>query len=378
MKKLIGGGMAALGALLALGVLAPGALASNFKGYGSCDGGGRDKVCSKGDDFGGVFVAKNRRNVGYKMCVKPPEGDGNCYRRRTGRPGSRSFTSLTRADAELGTYRFKWKVPRRGVVDRARVKLASAPGGAFTWAPAATAAIHPGVMTDTEGSGQCTANFIFTEGSIVYIGQAAHCSGTGAATATDGCESASLPLGTKVDIEGASVRGRLAYNSWLAMQASGEADEETCAYNDLALVEIDPADVGKVNPSIPAFGGPQGIGTAGAGQQVYTYGNSSLRGGISQLSPKSGFVIEGTPGGWSYSLYTLTPGVPGDSGSAFLNADGQALGVLSTVAVAPLPASNGVGDIGRELAYAQSHGHPGLTLVNGTEAFKRKFLGLIG
>lgn len=256
--------------------------------------------------------------------------------------------------------------------------VALIPASASAWAPASTAPIRPGVQTVTEGSGQCTSNFIFTEGSRTFIGQAAHCAGTGAATETDGCLADSLPLGTKVDVDGASVRGTLAYSSWLSMQANGENDEETCAYNDFALVELAPSDVAKVNPSIPNFGGPQGIGRSSAGEQVYTYGNSSLRGGVTALSPKNGFTIEETPGGWSYSLYTVTPGIPGDSGSAFLNADGQALGTLSTVAIAPLPASNGVADIGKELAYARANGFPGLTLENGTEPFRAKLLGLVG
>jgi hypothetical protein len=251
------------------------------------------------------------------------------------------------------------------------------PSDASAWAPAATAPIHPGVMTNTEGSGQCTSNFIFTRGSDTYIGQAAHCSSTGAATDTDGCTSASLPLGTRVEIDGASVRGTLAYNSWLSMQAHGEGNDETCAYNDLALVRIDPADVAKVNPTIPDFGGPNGVGTAAAGQQVYTYGNSSLRQGITLLSPKNGVVVETSPGGWSHTAYTLTPGIPGDSGSAFLNRDGAAVGTLSTVAIAPLPASNGVGDVGREIAYARAHGFDGLQLVHGTEPFQKKLLGRV-
>ena len=264
------------------------------------------------------------------------------------------------------------------VLIAAVVVAALVPASASAWAPASSAPIHPGVQTVTEGSGQCTSNFIFTEGSDTYIGQAAHCASTGAATDTDGCVAASLPLGTKVDVDGASVQGTLAYSSWLEMQGNGESDEETCAYNDLALVKLDPSDVSKVNPSIPVFGGPQGIGRSAAGEQVYTYGNSSLRAGITLLSPKNGLVVSATPAGWSYSLYTVTPGIPGDSGSAFLNASGQALGTLSTVAIAPLPASNGVGDIGKELAYAQAHGHPGLQLVNGTEPFKSKLLGLVG
>ena len=46
-------------------------------------------------------------------------------------------------------------------------------------------------------------NFVFAEGSTVYLGQAAHCSGTGGQTETDGCTSGSLPLGTPVEVTGA-------------------------------------------------------------------------------------------------------------------------------------------------------------------------------
>ena len=66
----------------------------------------------------------------------------------------------------------------------------------------------------------------------------------------------------------------------------------------------------------------------------------------------------------------MTPGVPGDSGSAFLDAEGNALGTLSTLALAPLAGSNGVGDIAHELAYAKAHsGIRRLRLVRGTEPF---------
>jgi hypothetical protein len=249
------------------------------------------------------------------------------------------------------------------------VALAVAPAGASAWAPAATAPIHPGVQVFTNGA-QCTANYIFTSGGNTYIGQAAHCSGTGSSTDTNGCTSGSLPIGTPVDVTGATKPGTLAYNSWLTMQANGESGDETCQYNDLALVKLDPADVGNVNPSIPKWGGPTGVGTAAALDDVYSYGNSELRGGVTQLSPKRGKVVQVSPGGWSYTLYTLTPGIPGDSGSAFLNSTGQALGILSTVELAPLVAANGVGDVGKEIAYARAHGFSDLTLVNGTEPFQ--------
>src|SRR3954466_15290027 len=66
------------------------------------------------------------------------------------------------------------------------------------WAPAATAAIHPGTMMYTAGA-QCTANFVFTDIEFnVYVGYAAHCAGTGQATDTNGCQAGSLPLGTPV------------------------------------------------------------------------------------------------------------------------------------------------------------------------------------
>jgi hypothetical protein len=251
------------------------------------------------------------------------------------------------------------------------------PASAGAWAPAAAATVHPGVQTVTAG-GQCTANFIYTAGGNTYIGQAAHCASTGAATDTDGCLAGSLPLGTSVAVTGASRPGTLAYSSWLTMQANGESNADTCAYNDLALVRLDPADVGKVNPSVPGFGGPTGVGGASAtGDDVYSYGNSSLRFGVTQLSPKKGIVVSTDGNGWSRTVYTVTPGIPGDSGSGFLNGSGQAIGVLSTVALAPLAGSNGVGDLSRELAYARAHGLADLQVANGTEPFTTNVVGAI-
>ncbi|GAB3999659.1 hypothetical protein [Nocardioides marmoraquaticus] len=261
----------------------------------------------------------------------------------------------------------------------------AAPGSAQaapTWAPADEAAVHPGVQMYADG-GQCTGNFVFTDASgNVYVGYAAHCAASGEATDTDGCQTDALPLGTRVSFQemgnvvtgGTEVAsGTLAYSSWEAMDRVGTTDADTCAYNDFALVKVSGADKGKVNPSIPFWGGPSGIDTDGtaAGEQVFSFGNSSLRGGIEVLSPKTGGSLGTSGGGWTHSVYTVTPGVPGDSGSAFLSADGEALGTLSTLALAPLPASNGVGDLSRELAFAQQHsGIPGLQLARGTEPFR--------
>jgi hypothetical protein len=252
---------------------------------------------------------------------------------------------------------------------------------AARWAPADRATIHPGVQMYTKGA-QCTANFVFTDARRrVYLGYAAHCAGTGEATDTNGCDAASLPLGTRVRFAsggspagaGQTVgRGRLVYSSWLTMQGRGTTNANRCDYNDFALVRVGRAHVGKVNPSVPFWGGPTGLATDGTvpGDTVYSFGSSSLRGGIEELSPKQGTSLGQEGGGWSHSVYTLTPGVPGDSGSGLVDAEGRALGTLSTLALAPLAGSNGVGDLSRELTFAQKRsGIDGLRLVRGTEPF---------
>jgi len=254
---------------------------------------------------------------------------------------------------------------------------------AVTWAPAATATITPGVQMYTDG-GQCTANFVFTDrNGGVYVGYAAHCAGLGAATDTNGCGQSSVPIGTPVTFErGGSLltsgtvlgRGTLAYSSWETMNRIGTSDPVVCSFNDFALVKVAGSDVSKVNPSIPFWGGPTGIDTdgLGAGESVWSYGNSSLRAGLELLSPKQGISLgdDAADGGWSHLLYTVTPGIPGDSGSAFLSADGKAVGTLSTLGLTPFPLSNNIGDLARELAFAQQHsGIPGLKLAQGTEPF---------
>jgi hypothetical protein len=233
-------------------------------------------------------------------------------------------------------------------------------------APAgASATVSPGVQTVTEGA-QCTANFIFRDGGGTYVGQAAHCSGTGAATDTDGCTSESLPIGTPVSVGGGGT-GTLVYNSWITMQQNGESDPDVCAYNDFALVRLNASDAASVNPSVPGFGGPTGVAEppTGAGSAVFTYGNSSLRLGVTKLSPKQGVVVQQQGNGWSRDVYTVTPGIPGDSGSGFMDSNGEAIGVLSTVQLAPIPASNGVGNLAKELQYARAHGFGGLDIVRG-------------
>lgn len=250
---------------------------------------------------------------------------------------------------------------------------------AVTWAPESTATIHPGVETFTEGA-QCTSDFVFTDGTNVYIGQAAHCAGTGGDSNTNGCTSPTLPVGTPVTISGASEPGVMVYSSWATMQSDGETDANACAYNDLALVQVNPADVTDVNPTIPVWGGPDGLDTTGttAGESVYSYGNSILRAGLTLLSPKEGLSEGDTGNGWSHTVLTVTSGIPGDSGSAFLDANGNALGILSTLGVGvPGGVTNNAGDLALELQYMHAHSSfTNVELVPGTSAFNASALPL--
>ena len=253
--------------------------------------------------------------------------------------------------------------------------------GTSRWAPVARATITPGVQMLTKGA-QCTGNFVFTDARRrVYVGYAAHCAGRGEATDTNGCQTRSVAIGTRVRfVEGMSVatagsavgRGRLAYSSWVTMRRRGLQGGAACDFNDFALVRVAAGSLKHVNPSVPFWGGPSrlGPGRLAAGSRVYGYGNSGLRAGAEPLAPKTGVTLSQSGGGWSHDVYTVTPGIPGDSGSGFLDGSGRAVGVLSTVAVAPLPASNGLGDLYREVRYAQRHsGITGLRLVAGTRRF---------
>lgn len=243
-----------------------------------------------------------------------------------------------------------------------------------TWAPAARATIRPGAMTFTGGA-QCTANFVFTDGTHVYLGQAAHCAATQGGT--NGCRTGSLPLGTPVTVRGATHPGVLAYSSWLTMRQRGERDPNTCDHNDFALVRLNPADHGKVNPTVPHWGGPTGIDTDGTrvGERVYSYGNSTLRLGLTLLSPQRGYSLGDSASGWNHQVVNVLPGVFGDSGSGVLDADGDAIGTLQTIELAPLAGSNGVSDLARELRYMWDHtALDAVRLVKGTEPFRAGLL----
>ena len=241
------------------------------------------------------------------------------------------------------------------------------------WAAAASASIRPGVElltpVDARSANVCTADFVFTAGTATYLGMAAHCAGTNERAAGSGCREPTLPVGTAVLVrrtDGVTSRATLAYSSWVTMQQRRENDAQRCAFNDFALVALSPADAALVNPTVPLLGGPAGLNGEGVpdGQAVYSYqphdGDKPVKVGRS--------LGDGADGQVHY-VATVPPGVPGDSGSGFLDARGGAFGVLSTEFF-DTQHSNGVTDLAAALGYASRYGPLGpVALVPGTEPF---------
>lgn len=99
----------------------------------------------------------------------------------------------------------------------------------------------------------------------------------------------------------------------------------------------------------------------------------------SLFSPGTNLAEQGE--GWSHLIQTLTPGIPGDSGSGVFDGKGRAFGVLSTLTLLPLPGLNGVGDLERELDYMRSFDDfANIQIAFGTEPFSVNLpdVGLLG
>lgn len=186
------------------------------------------------------------------------------------------------------------------------------------WPTIDDAQIRPGVQIVTEGS-QCTSNFIFRDqvSSDLFIGLAAHCVDH---------------VGQSSTIRG--VNGGVAATGDVAYVSFDHAD------HDFGLVRIPESDEDLVHPAMLHFGGPTGIADTGqlvGGEKFLFYGNSGFRLGIEQSNWHEGYVT--FTGEYDSYGHAVTPGIPGDSGSGLLDAEGRALGVLVTVGASVSTAS---------------------------------------
>jgi S1-C subfamily serine protease len=166
--------------------------------------------------------------------------------------------------------------------------------------------------------------------------------------------------------DGGTSDAKLAYSSWITMRERGERDSQRCSFNDFALVALAPADAARVNPTVPVLGGPVGVDTDGLrkGEPVVSYSPNDGR------AVHRGSSLGDDESGLLHYVATRPPGIPGDSGSGFLDGHGAAFGVLSTE-FDDAQHSNGVIDLAAALAYASRYGPLGpVALVPGNEPFK--------
>lgn len=240
-----------------------------------------------------------------------------------------------------------------------------------TWADEAAAQIRPGAQTMTGAAkALCTAGFLFFDDQSFYVSQAAHCASVSGPTASNGCATESLPLGTEVWIGNDQRLGHLAYSSWLTMQAAGEADEDLCAYNDFALVRVDgPRSI--ANPTVPVWGGPDRLldGELEPGAGLHSYGNSPVWLGQPAACARVGILVGRTPSDLAFRVLSVPPGVPGDSGGPYLDESGAAAGILSSLQYLPYPGANRVTALGAAVDYMSEIGGLRAQLATGTRPF---------
>lgn len=260
-----------------------------------------------------------------------------------------------------------------GLLDALLGAPASQATATSAWGDPETKGIRPGNNITTNGA-SCTTSFIFTDNNGRYfVSTAAHCIVPTEQTSANGCTADYSDLSATVsqmdlyDPSGSIAMDTVSlpayYTSWHAMQDQNETSDAACNGNDFALLEVPAEHVGLLHPASLHFRAPTGMPSASddvqpSGAMIWGFGASTLKLGITPLHPKQGFVVQMANDDWSYTVYLATPGIPGDSGGHIMTDDGQALGVASTLALAPLALSNNYTNIAKAVEYAEQYlGH---------------------
>ncbi len=183
---------------------------------------------------------------------------------------------------------------RHGAADTAT----STPPGAPSW-EACDAAIRPGAQMTQPYS--CTFNFLFTDGEVLYIGTAGHCT---------------EELGERVSAAGVGSFGSVVYR----INEGGP--------DDFALIEIDADKAELAEPRVCGVGGPTATndGHYPSGGEVYEYGWGFATGVHPGSRERVHSVLDNstTFPGWNGA------GSGGDSGAPVLTVTGEAYAVHTT------------------------------------------------
>lgn len=163
------------------------------------------------------------------------------------------------------------------------------------------APIHPGGRVYTP-IGQCSFNFVVTDGTELYIGTAGHC----------------IQVGQ---------RARLSANDFIgtAVQRSFSGGK------DWAFIQIDAEDRDRVSPELGTWGGPTGVGVPGTGDVVLQHGWGATLGQNAWTRGRTGVVAGFYEHGFIYAGHVDS----GDSGSAVMLASGEAVGIAVATIILP-------------------------------------------
>jgi hypothetical protein len=166
--------------------------------------------------------------------------------------------------------------------------------------------IRPGAWLQL-GNSYCTASFVVQDGAgNLYLTTAGHCT---------------QAVGQRIAVkQGTAVA---AAGQWLEF---GTLVARWPGWLDAALIRIDADKVHLVDPTIPGWGGPQGVATARPADALH-YGWGWVTWQEHQNRCRTAAVDS-----WGSSVWwirTDTYGGGGDSGSAVMARDGMALGILN-------------------------------------------------
>jgi hypothetical protein len=170
-----------------------------------------------------------------------------------------------------------------------------------------------------------------------------------------------MPLGLPVKVQGARYSGTFVYSSWIRMQSTDIGGAYACPNNDLSLVKLDPRDVSRANPTVPALGGPTGTATTAPQQfdQLTAY----------VTAPTQGVALGNSAGNWDHQVSLASPLTVSNTGAPDMTLSGKALGMVSVIP----PTTGGtadVHDLGREIAWLnKAPGFGQVHLALGTQPF---------
>jgi hypothetical protein len=166
----------------------------------------------------------------------------------------------------------------------------------------------------------CTANYVWSDGNRTYLGAAGHCFVPPGKTSTAGPGADWNPAGThvRVCISGCYFGGQLGF-----IVTGTTADLGPVAYgrqtlngqdvgNDFGIVVIPTALASLVRPTMPVWGGPQGVAPIDVGSALCLYGNAGGLGEVFATKARPG-VGTGNDGS---SWLAIIPSFQGDSGAA--------------------------------------------------------------